>query len=62
MKPRYLAPFFKAKNIKQPQLLFTDKILLFCLIIGREQWHFVQLGKWKADCTGNGFVTPTVYY
>ena len=32
--------FLRAKGIEQPQLLFTNR-LLFCLIVQKEERHFV---------------------
>ena len=45
LKLRYLVTFFCAKSIKQPQLWFTKRRLLFCLIARIEELHFVQLGE-----------------
>ena len=34
--------FFGTKSIIQPQLLLiTNRRLLFCLIVRKEEWHFV---------------------
>ena len=54
--------FFCAKSTKQPELLFTNRRLFLCLIIRKEEWHFVYLGEWKMDCAENGSVALTVYY
>ena len=40
IRPHYLARFFCAKSIKQPQLLLTNW-LLFCLIVRKEERHFI---------------------
>ena len=40
MKPRYLARLFGIKTIK-PQLLFTNRRILFHSIVQKEEWHFV---------------------
>ena len=61
-KPHYLARFFCAKTIKQPQLLFTNRRLLFSLIVRKEQWHFAQPREGKMDCAENESVALTVYY
>ena len=58
----YLARFFCPKCSKQSQLLFTNRRLLFCLIVRKEEWHFIQLGEWKMDCAESESVAPTVYY
>ena len=36
-----VATYFEAKSIKQPQMLFTDRRLLFYFIVRGEAWHFV---------------------
>ena len=54
IKPCYLATFFCPKSSKPP--------LLFCSIVRKEEWHFIQLREWKMDCAENESVAPTVYY
>ena len=39
-KPHYSARFCP-KSSKQPQLLFTNRRLLFSLIVRKEEWHFI---------------------
>ena len=62
MKPHYLARFFCAKSIKQPQLFSTNRRLLFCLIVWKEEWYFVLLGEWKMNCAEKESAALTVYY
>ena len=62
MKPCYRLDLFCAKSIKQPQLFFTKRRLLFCLTVQKEEWHFIWLGEWKMDCAENESVALTISY
>ena len=48
MKPRYLARSFCAKSIKQPQLLCSNRGLLFCLTVWKK-WVVFRIAAWMKN-------------
>ena len=48
MKPRYLARFFCANSIKQPQLFWTNRRLLFCLTVWKK-WVVFRIAGWMKN-------------
>ena len=48
IKPRYLARFFCANSIKQPQLFWTNRRLLFCLTVWKK-WVVFRIAGWMKN-------------